>query len=111
MAGCCIVVLSIIMIPVLVVAAAGLIAIKFVTSPAFIFLLASGACCLFALIDAVLILWRHFKTAKDEKLGFASFKRPLILLLAATALFIIMAVLAGSMLMEWYAEIEAMQPA
>lgn len=107
MAGCCVVVLAIIMAPVMLAAAVALVAIKFVTSPAFIFLVASGVLCLIALIDAVRILWRHGNGTTDEKLGFASFRRPLVMLLVAAVLFVIMAVLAGSMIMGWYEEVMA----
>ena len=105
MAGCCVVFLSILMVPVLLVCAAGLIAIKFVTSPAFLFLLASGLFCIIALVDAVRILWLRWRRESDERLTFASFKRPLILLAVSLVLFIIMGVLAGSMIIEWYAEL------
>ena len=104
MAGCCVVFLSILMVPILAVCAAALIAIRFVTSPAFLFLLASGILCVVALVDAVRILWLRWRGETDERLTFASFKRPLILLAISLVLFIIMGVLAGSMIMEWYAE-------
>ena len=107
MAGCSIVVLTIIMMPLLLVCAVALVAIKFVTSPAFIFLVASGVFCVLALVDAVRILWVHSKNTTGEKLSLASFRRPLWLLLVAGVLFIVMMVLAGSMIMAWCAEVAA----
>ena len=105
MAGCCVVVLAIIMTPIMIVCAAALITLRFVFSPAGFFFLASCACGIAAIIDAVRVLWLRRGGTSDEPLSVASFKRPFVLLAISAVLFIVMAILAGTMIMDWYEEV------
>ena len=105
MAGCSVVLLAIIMLPLTIACAIALVALKFVTSPAFIFLVASGIFGIAAIVDAALILWHRRGDGPKEPLSVGTFRRPIILLVIAAVLFVVMAILAGSMIMSWYTEV------
>ncbi len=111
MAGCSVVLLAIVFSPLmLVIGVAALIAgatIEFVHSLAFPFLLGSLAFGLAAVVDAIRILWAHHRAGTLRELHPRDLTRPAVLGVVAFALFVVMCVLAGSMLVTWVNEVRA----
>lgn len=111
MAGCSVVLLAIVFSPLmLVIGVALLIAgatIEFVHSLAFPFLLGSLAFGLLAVVDAVRILWTRHRAGTLRELRPGDLARPAMLGGVAFVLFVVMCVLAGSMLAGWVAEVQA----
>lgn len=111
MAGCSIVLLTIIFLPVLVVMGvvtfALMAAYEFVTSPAFPVLVASVILSGMALIDLARKLWTHYKEGTLRQLEAKEFVRPGLLFLAGFVLFVIVCVMSGSMIWDWMQEVQA----
>ena len=111
MAGCSIVVLSIIMAPAMLVISIGVLvcmaAMEFVTSAAFPCLVGAVIFSGLAVIDVVRLLWRHHREKDAFPLTGRLFVRPAILCVVAAVLFVAMCVIAGSMLLAFWNELTA----
>ena len=111
MAGCSIIMLMLVLWPFMlvgtVVTIAFVAAVEFVTSPAFIFLVASVIFGALAAADVIRILWRRHREGPSYELNLRTFMRPLVLCGMSMALFLVMVLLTGGMLLAWYQEMRA----
>lgn len=107
MAGCSIVFLMIVVMwPFFlvygIVMLATTIAVEFVTSPAFPLLIISFIFGAIAAIDVLRLLWRWYKERETFVFETRMFYRPLVLAAIAFVFFIVMCIVSGSMVIEWY---------
>ena len=85
-----------------VVSIAAVAAAEFIMSPAFPCMLGSILFSLLAAIDLARIVWRRFREGESFVIERKLFVRPVVLAVIAFALFVVMCVVCGSMLLEWY---------
>ena len=111
MAGFSIVMLTLLFMPVLVVVGLVLLvfaaAVEFVQSAAFPLLIACVIFNCLAFADVVRTAWRWFPARETMRLSWRLLVRPAVLCAVGGVFFVAMCVVAGSMLLDWFNQVQS----